>query len=187
MISFQVRENLIQAKESKDIYNKLKSLRKIEILVGIPEQKTNRIEQKVTNAYLLALHTKGSPLTGLPARPVIEPALTAQGNSDRIVQDLRKIAELVLNNQLTEAKRHMAITGQDAVNMIRDWFEDPRNGWEPIKPETVAAKLRKTKKSLKKRQQLVEDYIAGEEGINQALVDTGQMKKAITYILREET
>lgn len=189
MIDIQIKENLQLMKKDQDIFKKLRSLQSMEILVGIPEQKTKRRRNNVmNNATLLMIHTKGSPLQGLPARPLIEPAISAQDNADKIADDVREIIKAVLNNQLDQARRLMSVTGQDAVNMIHNWFDDPRNGWEPDAVATVKSKLRKLGKRVvtkEERQEMIEEYLGGMSDINTTLVDTGQMRKAITYVINE--
>jgi hypothetical protein len=74
-------------------------------------------------------------------------------------------------------------TGLDGVNIIRNWFTDPRNNWPPAKESTVLAGVNKKYKSKKKREQAKADYRAGAEGFKQLLVDTGQMRNAISYVV----
>jgi hypothetical protein len=152
-----------------------------DVYVGIPEGNAERTHGEINNATLLYIHTQGSPMRGLPSRPVIEPALAK--NANVIAESLAEISRLTLDNKLEQAKRKKELLGKRAVKMIRAWFDDPDNGWEPNKPSTVAAKLRKTRKSLKKRKAILEDYVGGVEGIDKILVDTAEMKKAITYVV----
>ena len=195
MINFDVKTIMTEdPKKIEKVYQQMKSLTETDILVGIPEEKAPRIEGKgknkksvqgMNNATLLYIHTNGSDLHNLPPRPVIEPALEASGNKERIEDDLKKITELILSGQLNDAKKMMTITGTDAVNMIKSWFDDPRNNWPPDAPGTVKAKLRKKTKSKKKRKELYEEYEAGASDINRVLIDTGQMRNAITYVIRD--
>jgi hypothetical protein len=184
MIDFQVSQNLNLANKDAAFLKKLKSLKKLEVLVGIPEKKAPRKKGKMNNATLLYIHTKGSPLNNLPARPLIEPALAADDNAEKISEDLREVVKAILDGNENKAHRLMGITGQDAVNAIQDWFDDPRNGWEPNTDATVKRKLRKIK-DLSKRKQAFTEYKEGIENINSILVDTGVLKRAITYVLRE--
>jgi hypothetical protein len=168
------------------VYEDILSLFKKEILVGIPEEQSERKSDEMNNATLLAIHSKGSPLRGIPARPIIEPALEASGNKEKISADLKLISEAMINRDKALAERLMNLTGQDAVNIVLDWFTDPRNNWPPDKEATVKAKIKKAYKDKKKVKQTIKKYLAGEEGINQTLVDTAQMKKAITYVIRDK-
>ena len=59
-------------------------------------------------------------------------------------------------------KRAMDVCGIAAQNYCRDWFTDPRNGWPPNSPITIARK-----KSAR------------------PMIDTGTMRKAITYVVRD--
>lgn len=195
MINFDVKTIMTEdPKKIEKVYQQMKSLTETEILVGIPEEKAPRFEGKgknkkfiqgMNNATLLYIHTNGSDLNHLPPRPVVEPALEASGNKERIEADLKRIAELILSGQLNDAKKMMTVTGRDAVNMIQNWFEDPRNNWPPNAPGTVKAKLRKKTKSKKKRKELFNEYEAGEPDINRVLIDTGQMRNAMTYVIKE--
>lgn len=185
VIDFEIKEKASTAQRDLELYKQLKALRKISIYVGIPEKNARREDSnEMNNATLLAIHTKGSPLRGLPARPVIEPAIS--NNAERVADNLRKIIKSVLDGKFAEAKKNMALTGQDTVNIIHNWFDDPRNGWPPDDPETVKAKLRKTRKTLKKRKEIFQKYQQGEENINTVLVDTDEMRRAITYVLGED-
>jgi hypothetical protein len=183
-MDFEIKKNLKIANNDINFLKKLKSLKKMEVLVGIPEKKAPRKKGKMNNATLLYIHTKGSPLNNLPARPLIEPALEADDNAEKISEDLREVVKAILDGNEGKAQRLMGITGQDAVNAIQDWFDDSRNGWEPNKDATVKRKLRKIK-DLSKRKQAFTEYKEGVENINSILVDTGVLKRAITYVLRE--
>ena len=182
-LKIEVRDRIESFKKEKALLDKVKSLQNIEILVGIPQENNDREGSPLGNAALLFLHTKGSPIKGLPARPLIEPALFAPDNADRIAADLKEITLAVLNGDYDRAEKLMGVTGQDAVNMITDWFDDPRNGWEPNKDATVKAKLRRTSKSPKEREKLFKKYLRGAANINTVLVDTDEMRKAITYVV----
>jgi hypothetical protein len=141
----------------------LKDITRMQVYVGVPQEKTGRRKPKINNAQLLFVHTNGSPLRGIPARPVIEPAIEAQRNKEAIAGELAAAAKSVLNGQPEEAKKHLDRAGQEGMQAAQDWFEDPRNGWAPNTPATIAAK-----------------------GSDRPLVDTDQMRKAITYVVRDQ-
>jgi len=186
-VSFEGLKNVIKeqqkANKEKELLEKIQRIAEIGIYVGIPEDNSPRKKGQINNAALLYLHTNGSELRNLPARPLIEPALKA--NDAKIAEDLAEISRRLLAGNYQSALSMMKITGQDAVNMIMDWFEDPANGWEPNQPSTVKAKIRKRFKSKKKRKEAYEEYEAGVP-VDQVLVDTGQMRKAITYVLGDK-
>ena len=181
-----IKQTILEQKKinkEKELLEKIQRIAEIGIYVGIPEDNAPRKKGQMNNATLLYLHTNGSELRNLPARPLIEPALKA--NDEKIAEDLSEISRRLLAGNYQSALSMMKITGQDAVNMITDWFEDPANGWEPNQPSTVKAKIRKRFKSKKKRKEAYEEYEAGAP-VDQVLVDTGQMRKAITYVLGDK-
>lgn len=183
-IDFQVRQNIDTANAELEMLQRLKKIQRTEILVGIPESEAARKDGEMNNPTLLYIHTKGSPLRNLPARPVIEPALEDEMNAARIIDDLRKVVDLVFANKFDQARKQMEITGKDAANMIRMWFVDPKNNWEPNARATVLRKLKKLSK--KKRTEMIADYDAGNERIDKPLIDTGELRKAITYVVKEK-
>jgi hypothetical protein len=184
-----------QVDNTLSVMNRIKSLTGMDVLVGIPEETAGREDEEVNNAQLIAYHTKGvrapsmreemgkniekgetyntahsmyitahgSPLHSVPPRPIIEPAIEATGNKERIAEDLKVVSQLLMEGKRDQAIQALHMAGMDATNMIKAWFDDPRNGWAPNAPLTI-----KKKKSDK------------------VLVDTGQMRNAITHVVEVE-
>lgn len=140
----------------------LLTLMKTDVLVGIPEDKSLREETtKANNAQLLYIHTNGSDLQGIPKRPVIEPAIKA--SEDKINKILGEAAKLSLEGNISQAKLKLKEAGLLGANASRAWFTDPRNNWPPNSLTTIKRK-----------------------GSSKPLIDTGQMRKAITFVVREK-
>lgn len=134
---------------------------RLDVLVGIPEDRTGRKDNDpINNAQLMYIHTNGSELRNIPRRPVIEPAIKA--GRDKIIAGLQSAMSSAINGNIQEAKIRLKKVGQLGVNLSRAWFVDPRNGWPPNTPETIAVK-----------------------GSDQPLIDTGQLRKSITFVVRE--
>lgn len=177
----------------KGILKRLSDLKRRHIYVGIPQQNSSRKDGEINNAELLYIHTHGirrremiremdsvmatgkkyseafslyirshgSPLWHAPPRPVLEPAIEA--NKDLISREFKGIYQATLNQDPAAVNRAIDRTGLAAQNAARDWFTDPRNGWPPNSPETIRRK-----------------------GSANPLIDTGSMRKAITYVVRED-
>jgi hypothetical protein len=141
-----------------------KSLAALQVYVGVPQSTTERPRgAKVTNAELVFIHTNGSPARGIPARPIIEPAIEASDNKAALAEDLKKAGNAALDRRPQDAVKFLKLTGQDAVNRIRAWFTDARNHWAPNVPSTIRAK-----------------------GSDRPLIDEGELRKAMTYVLKEK-
>ncbi len=140
----------------------LAKLERAQVYVGVPEDHTGRNAGTVTNAALVYLHTHGSPLHGLPARPIIEPALQAPDNRALITAELGEAAKAVFSGNVSAVRAHLGRAGMLGRNAAVRWFTDARNGWAPNRPPTVRRK-----------------------GSSRPLIDTGQMRRSITYFVDE--
>ena len=117
----------------------------------------------VTNAELLFIHTKGSPLKHIPARPVLEPACAADGNRQIIARELEASVKASLAGDQDDAKKKMMRTALAGQSISRAWFTDSRNNWAPNAPGTIKRK-----------------------GSDRPLIDTGALRAAIIGVVREE-
>lgn len=185
--------------KEKDLTPKLKgiieSLSKMDVLVGVPEQKSSRPDEgtKITNAELVYIHTHGirqrsmieemqpnvdehgyskafqmylaehgSPLWQSPPRPIIEPAIEKPSNKQILGEELQKAAQKALDGDLPGAKNQLEIAGMTAQNIVRGWWDDPDNKW----PGNA-------------------DSTKEEKGSDKPLVDTGELRKSIIYVVRD--
>lgn len=112
----------------------------------------------LSNAQALRIFSMGSPLTNQPPRPVLEPAIQAQGNKEKIVAALAEAKAADLAGNHGEAKKFLAKAGRIARDAAKAWFFDHRNGWAPNAAKTVEHK-----------------------GFDQPGIDTEAMRNAITY------
>lgn len=174
------------------VLDRLRRLKSRQIYVGIPEKKAARQGEPINNAqllyilshgvrkksmrqemqpkidagmkysaaYQLYIMSHGSPLWHIPPRPVLEPALEA--HADAIGKLFQAVIKAACKGDEAAMQKAMNICGMTAQDYCRDWFSDPRNGWPPNSPLTIKAK-----------------------GSERPLIDTGTMRKAITYVIRE--
>jgi hypothetical protein len=120
-------------------------------------------DSDVTNAELLFIFSKGSPLRSQPARPVLEPACAADGNRQPIARELSDSVKASLAGSHEQAQKKMLRAALAGQNAARGWFTDSRNNWAPNAPSTVAAK-----------------------GSDWPGIDTGAMRAAIVGVVRED-
>lgn len=170
----------------------IEALSRKEVLVGIPEDNASR-DGEINNAELLYIHshgvrnkkmrdemqsnidngikyskahslyvqTHGSPLLNVPARPVLEPAI--EDSKEVIASQIKKASKSALDGNSAEAEANLNKAGMIAQSVAQNWFENPKNNWPPNSPKTIAKK-----------------------GSNIPLVDTNEMRKSITYVLRDK-
>lgn len=176
------------------ICKELENLSKKEILVGIPEEEaTRKNDDAINNAELLYIHTHGvrnkimreemqsniekgmkyskvhslylkehgSPLLNIPPRPVLEPAI--ENSKEIIAQQLKAVSVSALNMNVSETEANLHKVGMLAQSAAQNWFENPKNNWVPNAKSTIKKK-----------------------GSNIPLVDTNELRKSITYVLRDK-
>lgn len=140
----------------------LEAISKSDVLVGITQATTQRKKGKINNASLMYVLSNGSPARGIPATPIIEPAIVADGNKQVITNELKIAAQETLQGhpqQAIDALRRAGVAGRDAS---KAWFRDPRNNWPPNKPSTIRRK-----------------------GSDRRNIDIGDLRKQITYVVRQ--
>lgn len=135
------------------------------VYVGIPQKNSSREDNSegITNAELLFIHTNGSPINNVPARPVVEPAI--EDDQERLTRMLTQSYLLAFSGRIQDALLQLQKTGMRAQNIARNWFVNPKNGWPPNSPGVQAAKRKKGSTNPR------------------PLIDTGELRKSITYVV----
>jgi hypothetical protein len=136
--------------------------------------------EDVTNAELLYIFSKGSPMRKQLARPVLEPAIEADGNRQPISAEINASLKASLagdKDMAVKKMRRAAIAGQNAA---RSWFTDSRNSWAPLAESTKRGRVCHMTKA---QQAEAEDL--GDAAFTPG-VDTGAMRAAIVGVTREE-
>ena len=145
----------------KDISKAVEEISRMQVLVGVPEEKSGRKEEEINNAQLTYIHTHGSNIAGIPPRPIIEPAIEAEDNKEKITRELSQASISALEGNKEKSVTFLKRAGMVAQNAVRAWFVDPRNKWAQNTPLTIARK-----------------------GSDKPLIDTGQLRKSIIYIVK---
>ena len=184
--------NIQESGSIEEIKKRLEEIAKTRILVGIPEDSESAEQRKkeeneayqkhtdkfirehnitdekkikklknrninnLTNAQKLFINSRGSPATGMPARPVLEPAI--QDKFDKISEKIREGAIKGLEGDMEGFREDYEMAGLMAQTASINWFDNPKNNWAPNAERTIKAK-----------------------GSDSPLIDTGEMRKAITY------
>lgn len=165
---------------SETVYNMImgwKWLAETEVLVGIPEEKSQRKSGSLSNAQLMYIHTNGSPANHLPARPVIEPALAQQETRERIQEYLREGAKAALFGHIPEAQRAYQKAGQIGANAAVEYFTS--GNLAPLSPYTIALKAARMKGKNKSEAERI-------AAASRPLIDTGALRQSVTYVVRKK-
>lgn len=177
-----------------EVEEALKALSDMQVLVGIPQENSSR-KGDITNAELAYIHThgirrkqmilemdkemgkgtpyskafqmylqaNGSPLWRSPPRPIIEPAIEEKSTKEAIAEQFRKAAKKALEGKKQEAEKDLEKAGLIGQNSARNWFVETKNNWAPNADSTIENK-----------------------GSDKPLIDTGELRKSITYVIRKK-
>jgi hypothetical protein len=154
-------------KDFTEEFNKIvKSFKRDAVLVGIPQEEGPRdADALINNAALLAINNFGSPLNNIPPRPVM--SIGIKNAQEQISQQFKLAVQKTFFEGSTEAlTTYYNRAGIIASNSIKKAINS-QEGIEPPSEATLASR-----KS------------AGFAG-KKALIVTGQMRNAITYVVKE--
>lgn len=112
-----------------------------------------------SRAYEFYVQEHGSPLFKIPPRPVLAPAI--ENSKDVIAEKMKKAVQSILDggNVSTE----LGYIGALGAKISGDWFTNPENKWAKNSSITIKRK-----------------------GSDKPLIDTGELRKAITFVLRDK-
>jgi len=178
-----------------ELVDRVATLTRSEVLVGIPAEKAPRRDEgrAINNAGLAYVHEHGSPANNIPARPFLFPGVKAARKD--IVAEMRKGAQNALTGQ-GNVDRTLHRVGMLARNAVVNAITDPEPAFEPLKPATVRARLRRTQAGRRQLRKL--NAQAAQSGATRAstlaqwagagnakpLIDSGQLRAAIAYVVR---
>jgi hypothetical protein len=180
--------------KQNEVYQAIQALNNMQVLVGIPQEKSSR-KGDITNPELAYIHThgirrkqmieemeremdkgtpyskayqmylqaNGSPLWRSPPRPIIEPAIEEKETKEAIADQFRKAAKKALDGDKSGAEKDLEKAGMIGQNAARKWFVNPNNNWPPNSDSTIEGK-----------------------GSDKPLIDTGELRKSITYVVRKK-
>jgi hypothetical protein len=159
--------NIEQKSHTAQFRKALEGLLKREVLVGIPAANAARDPEPgettvATNALLGYVHEYGSPAKNIPARPFLHPGI-ANARTD-IEIHMKKAGQLALAGKQDQIDQELEKVGLIAQVSVQKKITD--GPFEPLKPATLAARSAR-----------------GRTG-TAPLLDTGQLRRAITYIVR---
>lgn len=179
------------------VLRSIKILTQKQVLVGIPESKADRDNYgsagaDVTNAMLAYVHETGAPSHNIPARPFLMPGVSKA--LPQVIPALQAAAEASLDGDDKEVDKFLNVAGLIAsASAKREISTAP---YTPLKDSTIARRhLSRQTKSMRPGE--VQYFKLRDQGIDegaaqaavgiQPLINTGQLRNAITYVVRDRS
>lgn len=138
-----------------------------QVMVGIPASKAEREEgdtEPINNAQLGYIHEYGAPASNIPARPFLNPGIARTQES--INNHLKKAAKAAMDGNEEKVDVELNATGLIAQAGARN--EINSGDLAPLAKSTLAARRKR-----------------GRTG-DKPLIDTGQLRNSITYVIRKK-
>lgn len=136
-----------------------------DVLVGVPESETERKDDApINNATLAYIHEYGSPAANIPARPFLIPGIAnAQG---KVLERFKQAATSALDGNAQRADRQLDMAGQEAADSVQ--LKINSGPFKELSERTLEERERR-----------------GVTRVN-PLIDTGQLRNSITYVVRKK-
>jgi hypothetical protein len=143
----------------------IRTLAENRVYVGVPASKAGRSGGEISNADLAYIHENGAPTVGIPARPFLKPGVASIRRW--VEETLVKIGRSALDGRPEAVTRGLNALGLRAQSAVRAKINEGVP--PPLRPGTLAARRRRGRTGTK------------------PLIDTGQLRNAITYVIRRVT
>ena len=170
---------------TEDLVKAIALLTKNEVLVGFPEETTDRDDPAsaalgITNAALGYIHDNGAPEQHIPARPFMEPGMARA--VDDVTDTLARAAEYALASKPEMTAKGFDQAGLQAVKGIQTVI---REGIAPaLADSTLRARAAKGRKGAAKELGRRERGLAPGMFGAIPLMDTNEMLKSVSYVVR---
>ncbi|EGN2276767.1 hypothetical protein QPG87_002977 [Salmonella enterica] len=172
----------IRADNAQAILDALKSLTKKDVLIGIPAEDSERDDIPFGNAGIGYINEYGSPAQNIPPRPHLVPVVKSV--EEQTVPQLKAAAQAALDGNADGAERALNQAGTLAANGVRRYMTT--TGFTPLADSTVKARARRGRKGASAELARRSAGEAPGTDLAKPLIDTGQYRRAITYVVRDK-
>ena len=169
--------------ELKKVLRSIQQLAAQQVLVGIPATTTERKgAEPINNATIGYIQEAGSPANNLPARPFLVPGV--QDALPGATEQLKKGAQAALGGNMDGADKRVHAAGIVAQNAVRARINEGVP--PPLAEATLEARARRGRKGAQEElDRRAEGKPAGVD-LAKPLIDTGQLRNSITYVIRKK-
>ena len=143
-----------------DLLRRMAAVAQRDVLVGVPAGEQR--DDGPTNAEIGYQNEFGSPANNIPARPHLIPGVAAV--QDKAVARLTQAASAAATGRMSDAERHLHAAGLIAQNSVRRTLTTA--AYRPLSERTLAERRARGRTGTK------------------PLIDTGQYRNSITYVVR---
>jgi hypothetical protein len=163
--------------KTQALFKSVRGLAKERVMVGIPSSTplggagpNQRSADPINNASLAYIHEFGAPGANIPARPFLVPGVA--NATQRVMPYLKAAGTAALDGKAALVDKNLHAAGLLAQAAVRAKITD--GPFVPLQPATIAGRSRRHGGRK-----------ATGPGDVRPLIDTGQLRAAIGYVLRK--
>lgn len=169
----------------RDVLKGINDLTKQRVLVGIPGETAERDQDEygpMNNATLGYIHDNGSPAANIPARPFLKEGI--EEGEEAIAAQLKKAAQAALDGDDGRMEKRLHAAGLEAQAAVKEKLNS--GPFEPLADSTLRARAGRGRKGA--AEELASRAAGNAPNADNArpLVDTGQLRNSITYVIRKK-
>ena len=164
------------------VLKSIRDLTKQVVLVGVPDSTAGRKTGPISNAAIGYIQETGDPSHNLPARPFLVPGVSKI--AAKAADMLGAGAAKALDGDRQAGAASLVKAGLLAQNSVRATLT-AGEGFAPLAPSTIAARARRGSKGAKAAMKAAAAGQPPAPSNVRPLIDTGQLRAAITFVLRK--
>lgn len=177
----------VRADKSRDVLSVLLEMVGRDVLVGIPAEADQRepeegVKSDIGNAAIGYINEKGSPAKNIPARPHLQPGV--ESVQAQTVEQMKKAAIAALDGDVGAAERALNSAGVIASDGVKRYMTI--TGFTPLAESTLKARAARGRKGAAKELASRAAGNAPDNANARPLIDEGQYRRAITYVVRNK-
>lgn len=172
-----------KAPDLEEIKRRLTTLANLQVLVGVPEDQSERQEEApggMTNAALAYIHDQGMPEQNIPQREFMRPGI--EDIQDEVTRRLKGMAKTAITETEDRMAQQATSLGLRAASSIKARINEGIP--PPLAESTLAARARKGRKGAKDELQSRREGNPPSTASAKPLIDSGQLRNSITYVIR---
>lgn len=177
----------VRTDRSQAVFSALNEIARRDVLVGIPEAASDRQPEEgekpgIGNAQIGYINENGSPAQNIPARPHLQPGVKSV--HAETTAKMKAAAQAVFDGRAGAATAALESAGTIASNAVKRYMTSA--DFTPLSPATLKARARRGRKGASKELQSRAAGNAPDNANARPLIDEGQYRRAMTYIVRDK-
>jgi hypothetical protein len=177
----------VTSDEMGSLMKALESMQAKSVFAGFPQEEEPRKDaegspEPITNAAIAYAQNTGMPEQNIPARPFMEEGVETVG--DKIADGMESAGVAALDGDVQGVDMALHAVGLTAKLGIQNKILD--GPFDPLADSTLKARARRGRQGAQNELDRREAGEAPGTELARPLNDTGQMRNAVNYVIREE-